>query len=144
MSKLDQRVQCHRKFPHFVALVPVVVLIVSGCYASTDYEKYPAGRFVSAASLARTWKRGAGTLDLQQGAKFTASRLMLEYFSCSRDGVREKDGAGTWRSDRGRQRSEVLLRFDDGCTTTLWAGVVDGRTVLWSEYGDSGQLATLK
>ncbi|MFC4331977.1 hypothetical protein ACFPC0_30270 [Streptomyces andamanensis] len=123
--------------------MPLVILLASGCYVATDYEKYPAGRFVSAASLVRTWKAGAGALELRRDAKFTASRLKLEYFGCSRDGVREKDGAGTWSNDRGRRRSEVLLRFDDGCTTSLWAGAVDGRTVLWSEYGDSGRLVTL-
>lgn len=73
-----------------------------------------------------------------------ASDIKLEYFSCPGDGIKEKGGNGTWSSDKGRQRSEVLLRFNDGCTATLWAGTTNGHTVLWGEYGDDDQITTLK
>jgi hypothetical protein len=129
---------------YFVSLLPFIALLVSGCYASTDYEKYPEGRFVTTASLVRAWKAGSAALNLQQNGKFTASQLKLEYFSCPGDGVRKKDGEGTWSSDKGRQRSEVLLRFNDGCTATLWAGVTDGNAVLWSDYSDRDQILELK
>ena len=144
MPQPSRTTRSHRHFLHFLSSVLFAIPLTSGCYASTDYEKYPEGRFASTAAFVRTWKTGSGVLDLQQHAQFTASRLKLEYFSCSRDGVREKDGEGTWSSDKGRQRSEVLLRFNDGCTATLWAGSTDGHDVLWAEYSDSGQVVTLE
>ncbi|MEV6759169.1 hypothetical protein AB0N16_00670 [Streptomyces sp. NPDC051105] len=144
MTQSSRAIRLHRQSPHFIGCLAIATLFLSGCYASTNYEKYPEGRFVSTDSLIRVWKSGSATLDLQKNGNFTANRIKLEYFSCPGSGVKEKDGDGTWSSDKGRQRSEVLLRFNDGCTATLWAGAMNGRTVLWGEYGDSDQTMTLK
>ncbi|MEW2305896.1 hypothetical protein AB0958_39065 [Streptomyces sp. NPDC006655] len=144
MTQSSRVIGMQYKTPYFIASLAVAALLLSGCYASTDYEKYPEGRFVSTASLIRIWKSGSATLDLQKNGNFTASDIKLEYFSCSGDGVKEKGGNGTWSSGKGRQRSEVLLRFNDGCTATLWAGATNGHTVLWGEYGDDNQITKLK
>ncbi|MGW2573005.1 hypothetical protein [Streptomyces sp. NPDC001537] len=140
---MTQSSRLHRQSPYFIASL-AATLLLSGCYSSTDYEKYPEGRFVSATSLIRVWKSGSASLDLQKDGSFRASRIKLEYFSCPTGGIGEKGGAGTWSSDKGRQRSEVLLRFNDGCTATLWAGATNGHTVLWGEYGDDDQITTLE
>ncbi|MGR3875654.1 hypothetical protein ACUXZZ_44755 [Streptomyces graminifolii] len=144
MYQVSLKMRPRRQIAYFVASLAFSFPLVSGCYASTDYEKYPEGRFVSTASLVRDWRTGSTSLNLQQNAKFSASRLKLEYFSCPKDGIHEKDGDGTWSSDKGRQRSEVLLRFNDGCTATLWAGVTNGHAVLWGDYSGADKIVILK
>ncbi|MGW1728780.1 hypothetical protein ACWCQK_38685 [Streptomyces sp. NPDC002306] len=145
MTQFCRIVHIRDKISYFVVFLPALILLVSGCYVSTDYEKYPEGRFVSTTSLVRVWKSGSSTLDLQRDGKYKATRLKLEYFSCSGEGAEEKSGDGDWVASKGRQKTKVLLQFSDGCNATVWVGVVNGHTVLWGEYGDGGnQIMTLK
>ncbi|MEU2737380.1 hypothetical protein ABZ656_18730 [Streptomyces sp. NPDC007095] len=122
----------------------MAVLLASGCYASTDYEKYPKGKFVERSSLVKSWGGESSSLQLKSDGKFSTVKLELEYFECSTGGVLKKSGDGAWETEKGRQSSEILLRFEDGCSATLWAGESGGKVVLWSTVTDSDRTLVLK
>ncbi len=121
--------------------MPIAVgLLLSGCYVSTEYGKYPDGKFVQKTSLVREWTAQDGGLVLSDDDSFTATGLVLEYFHCSADGLREKSGRGTWSMSKGRESTSVLIDFDDGCSATLWTGESAGETVLWAPQAEDDTL----
>lgn len=126
-----------------VAAILICAFVVSGCYSSTEYDKYPKGRFAAEGSLVGKWKAGHALLALEKSGSFIATELKLEYFECSSGGVREKSGDGKWSASEGRQSTEVVVKFQDGCSATLWAGESDGADVLWSNYSDRQQVLVL-
>ncbi|MFE1755416.1 hypothetical protein [Streptomyces anandii] len=91
-------------------------------------------------SLLKLWKSPDGSLTLKSHGAFTAQDLRLQYFECTSAGLASKAGAGDWEFAKGRQASEVLIRFSDGCSATLWAGERSGRIILWSTDTDSDQV----
>lgn len=127
-----------------VAVPAVAVLLVSGCYASTDYGRYPEGKLVQNAALVRTWAGEGAELALKENKVFSAVGLTLKYFSCPADGLRNKSGDGTWSSIDDGDSTSVLIRFEDGCTATMWTGESEGKTVLWATTEDENQVLTLK
>jgi hypothetical protein len=121
-----------------------VVLLVSGCYVSTDYGQYPEGKPVQNGSLMRNWSGEGAELALKENKGFSATGLTLKYFSCPSDGLRKKSGDGTWSSIDDGDSTSVLLRFEDGCTATMWTGESEGKTVLWATQEDENQVLTLE
>ncbi|MET8824952.1 hypothetical protein ABZX33_03455 [Streptomyces sp. NPDC004608] len=100
---------------------------------STDYDRYPEGKLVSDAELVQVWSGAGAELSLRGDDTFSASALPLEYFECGSEGMRKKSGQGTWSTITGGGATYVLLRFEDDCAGTLWAGVSEGdETVLWA------------
>lgn len=120
------------------ALMLASSLFGVACAGTYDTGGFPEASFVQESLLVREWKAGDSSIGLEAAGKFSSASLRLEYFSCSSNGVREKSGSGTWESSAGEQRTEVFLKFDDGCSATLWAGKSGDRTVLWGQLGDSG------
>ncbi|MFC9846307.1 hypothetical protein ACFWFF_05485 [Streptomyces sp. NPDC060223] len=127
-----------------VAIPAVAVLLVSSCYVSTDYGRYPEGKLVQSGSLVRNWTGEAAELALKEDKGFSATGLNLKYFSCPLDGLRMKSGDGTWSSIDDGDSTSVLLRFEDGCTATMWTGESGGKTVLWATQEDENQVLTLQ
>lgn len=115
----------------------------AACAATYDTGEFPEGAFAKESVLVREWKTGDAVVILEGSGKFSSESLRLEYFNCASNGVQNKSGSGTWESGRGRQRTEVFLKFDDGCRTTLWVGETGDNTVLWGQFGDGG-IATLR
>jgi hypothetical protein len=127
-----------------VATPTIAVLLVSGCYVSTDYGQYPEGKPVQNASLVRNWAGEGAELALKENKVFSAAGLTLKYSSCPSDGLRKKSGGGTWSSIDDGDSTSVLLRFEDGCTATMWTGESEGKTVLWATQEDENQVLTLQ
>ncbi|MEU5667066.1 hypothetical protein [Streptomyces longwoodensis] len=119
-------------------------LLLSGCYVSTDYNRFPDGKVIGRATLTREWTGDGASLVLRDGGAFSASGLKLEYFECELGGVREKSGGGTWISLDDSDSTSVLVDFSDGCSATLWAGESDGKTVLWATQADDQEALILK
>ncbi|MFF9163791.1 hypothetical protein ACF081_26545 [Streptomyces longwoodensis] len=119
-------------------------LLLSGCYVSTDYNRFPDGKVIGRATLTREWTGDGASLVLRGGGAFSASGLKLEYFECELGGVRKKSGGGTWTSLDDSDSTSVLVDFSDGCSATLWAGESDGKTVLWATQADDQEALILK
>ncbi|WP_155054073.1 hypothetical protein [Streptomyces blattellae] len=128
------------------AALPVAAgLLLSGCYVSTEYGKYPEGKIVQTASLVREWTAQDVELALSQNGAFSAAGLTLSYFQCPVDDVvREKSGSGTWHTLDDGESTDVLIEFEDGCSATLWAGESEGKTVLWATQGDEDEVLILR
>lgn len=114
----------------------VAVLLVSGCYVSTEYGRYPEGRLVQSAALVRIWAGEGAELALKENEVPSAAGLTLKYFSCPADGLQKKSGDGTWSSIDGGDSTSVLIHFEDGCSATMWTGESEGKTVLWATQED--------
>ncbi|MCX5557284.1 hypothetical protein [Streptomyces sp. NBC_00038] len=127
-----------------VAVPTVAVLLVSGCYVSTDYGQYPEGKLVQNASLVRIWTGEGAELALKENKVFSAAGLTLKYFSCSSEGLQKKSGDGTWSSIDDGDSTSVLIRFEDGCSATMWTGESEGKTVLWATQEDENKVLTLQ
>lgn len=125
-------------------LPAAAVLLVSGCYVSTDYGLYPQGKLVQKASLVREWSGDGAELVLKQNEIFSATGLTLKYFECPSDGLQEKSGDGTWSSIDDGDSTSVLIRFGGGCSATLWTGESEGKTVLWATQEDENQVLVLQ
>ncbi|MFE4666740.1 hypothetical protein ACFRI7_18095 [Streptomyces sp. NPDC056716] len=119
-------------------------LLMSACYVSTDYDRYPEGKLVADAELVREWTGEGAELSLRGDATFSASALLLEYFSCSSSGVQRKSGQGTWDTIEDRGVTSVLIRFGDGCSASMWTGMSEGKTVLWATQAGESELLILR
>lgn len=128
----------------WAALSCVAIVGVSSCYASTDYGTYPEGKIVQSGSLVREWTGEGEQLVLKANDAFSASRLQLRYFQCPSDGIQRKSGDGSWSTIEDGGSTSVLIRFEDGCSATLWAGESEGRTVLWATQGGEGRALILR
>jgi hypothetical protein len=118
--------------------------LLSGCYVSTDYSRFPEKKVIGRATLTREWTGDGASLVLRNGGALSASGLKLEYFECALGGVRKKSGDGTWTSLEDSDSTSVLVDFSDGCSATLWAGESDGKTVLWAPQADDQEVMILK
>jgi hypothetical protein len=125
-------------------LLPAVALLLSGCYVSTEYEIHPEGKVIQRASLVREWTGDGAELALKEGGSFSAADLTLEYFECSSGGMQKESGSGTWSSLDSDGTTSILIRFEDGCSATLWAGEAEARTVLWATQPGDDQALILR
>ncbi|MEU0228193.1 hypothetical protein ABZ177_28135 [Streptomyces sp. NPDC006284] len=117
---------------------------LSGCYASTDYDRYPEGAKFQRQHVVREWVAGGAKVTFRGNGSFSAIDLRLEYFECPLGGVREKSGEGSWSLLKGNGGSEIIVQFDDGCSGTLRAGERDDKPVLWGSYSDRDDVLILK
>ncbi|WP_217142043.1 hypothetical protein [Streptomyces sp. AC627_RSS907] len=126
--------------------MPILVCIagLSGCYASTDYDRYPEGVEVQRQQVVREWVADDAKVTFRENGSFSAIHLQLEYFECPLGGVREKSGDGSWSLLKGNGGSEIIVQFGDGCSGTLRAGERDDKSVLWGSYSDRDDVLILK
>lgn len=115
-------------------LALVSSLFLAACVATYDTGGFPEGEFLPDGEIVGQWKSGNSSLTLEESGSFSSKSLILGYYNCASNGVREKTGKGEWATRKGRQRTEVLLKFDDGCSAKLWVGKNDTKVVLWG-YG---------
>ncbi|MFC8005924.1 hypothetical protein ACFUCH_21135 [Streptomyces olivaceus] len=127
-----------------VLSIVVCTFGVSGCYASTDYERYPSSVEIQREDLVREWVSDSVRITFKGEGTFLANDLKLEYFECPLEGVQVKSGKGTWRLFEGGNGSEISLLFDDECSGVLRAGERDKEVVLWGSYSDRDDVLVLE
>ncbi|MDX3387586.1 hypothetical protein PV682_40005 [Streptomyces niveiscabiei] len=124
----------------FGGMLTVVAILTSGCYVDTGQGKYPESKYMASESLVGRWK-GSGSIELDAAGRFSTKELKIEYFQCSPSGLSKKTGVGSWDVEEEGGGTTVSLRFDDGCSASLWAGESHGKAVLWSVDTETDQVS---
>lgn len=141
MVRRSVRTTRHLGIQGVVTLV-ILASLSAACASTSDTGGLPEGIFVPQDSVATKWISGNSAIRIAADGRFSGNSVTLNYYNCETDGVRAKSGDGKWETVKGRQRTELLLEFDDGCTATLWAGKGDEGVVLWG-YGKNDDLFIL-